>query len=169
MRLHNNHLRAISQEIPQPSITKVSWKITFLNFHSNLPGANVISLPVCYIFLVYIYRIAQIFDCIAGVKLLQTWWKLSLLFKKLATKWYKIIHMARQLLIEIIQKSVNQICNFLCVRPQPQVRHVYRLTPWGLISSDCFQIVQQIETQNGPIDVCLQVMTWCWTCAKPLP
>ena len=30
------HIRAISEEIPQPSITK----ITYLKFHSNFPGAN---------------------------------------------------------------------------------------------------------------------------------
>ena len=34
------HLRAISQEIPQPSITKISFRITYLIFHLNLPGAN---------------------------------------------------------------------------------------------------------------------------------
>ena len=34
------HVRAISQEIPQPSITKISLKITSLEFISNLLGAN---------------------------------------------------------------------------------------------------------------------------------
>ena len=34
------HLRSISQEIPQPSITKICLKITYLNFHSNSPGVN---------------------------------------------------------------------------------------------------------------------------------
>ena len=34
------HSRAISQEMPQPSITKIHWKITYLKFHSNFPGAN---------------------------------------------------------------------------------------------------------------------------------
>ena len=29
-----------SQEIPQPSITKISLKIPYLKFHSNLPGVN---------------------------------------------------------------------------------------------------------------------------------
>ena len=32
------HLRAISQNIPQPSINNISIKITYLKFHSNLPG-----------------------------------------------------------------------------------------------------------------------------------
>ena len=34
------HLSTISQEILQPSITKISWKIAFLKFLLNLPGAN---------------------------------------------------------------------------------------------------------------------------------
>ena len=34
------HIRAISQEMPQPSITKIRLKITYLKFHSNFPGAN---------------------------------------------------------------------------------------------------------------------------------
>ena len=34
------HIRAISQEMPQPSITKICFKIIYLEFHSNLPGAN---------------------------------------------------------------------------------------------------------------------------------
>ena len=34
------HIRAISQEIPQPSITKIPWKITYLKCHSNFPGGS---------------------------------------------------------------------------------------------------------------------------------
>ena len=34
------HIRAISQEMPQPLITQIPWKITYLKFHSNFPGAN---------------------------------------------------------------------------------------------------------------------------------
>ena len=33
-------MSTISQEIPQPSITKISLKSTYLKFHSNFPGAN---------------------------------------------------------------------------------------------------------------------------------
>ena len=36
------HIGAISQEMPQPSITKICLKITYLKFHSNFPGANKI-------------------------------------------------------------------------------------------------------------------------------
>ena len=34
------HLSTILQEKLHPSITKISWKITFLEFILNLPGAN---------------------------------------------------------------------------------------------------------------------------------
>ena len=34
------HLRTISQEVPQPSITTISLNIAYLNFRSNLHGAN---------------------------------------------------------------------------------------------------------------------------------
>ena len=39
------HIRAISQEMPQPSISKICLKITCLKFHSNFPGANELKLP----------------------------------------------------------------------------------------------------------------------------
>ena len=34
------HMSAILQEIPQPSVTEISRKITYLKFYSNIPGAN---------------------------------------------------------------------------------------------------------------------------------
>ena len=34
------HIMAISQEMPQPSITKIHLKITYLKFHSYFPEAN---------------------------------------------------------------------------------------------------------------------------------
>ena len=34
------HLSAILQEIPQPSVTEIGLKITYLKFCWNLPGAN---------------------------------------------------------------------------------------------------------------------------------
>ena len=36
---HYVHLMAISQGVPQPSITKIRLKITYLIFLLNLPGA----------------------------------------------------------------------------------------------------------------------------------
>ena len=44
------HLRAISQELPYPSITKISLKIIYLKFNWNLPGANELkSIPRTWI------------------------------------------------------------------------------------------------------------------------
>ena len=40
----DNHLRSISQEIPQPFITNINLKITYLKFHANLLGANELIL-----------------------------------------------------------------------------------------------------------------------------
>ena len=40
VRSSDIHLRAVSQEIPQPLIVKTSLEITYLKLHSNLPGAN---------------------------------------------------------------------------------------------------------------------------------
>ena len=37
------HFSTILQEILQPSIIKISWKMTFLKFLLNLPGANELS------------------------------------------------------------------------------------------------------------------------------
>ena len=36
----DSHIRAISKEMPQPSITKFGLKTTYIKFHSNFPGAN---------------------------------------------------------------------------------------------------------------------------------
>ena len=48
------HIRAIWQEMPQPSITKICLKIICLNFHSNFPGPNermVVKQP----FMIWVY------------------------------------------------------------------------------------------------------------------
>ena len=37
------HIRAISQEMPQASITKIHLKITYLKLHSNIPGGSELS------------------------------------------------------------------------------------------------------------------------------
>ena len=34
------HIRAISQKMPQPSISKICSTVTCLKYHSNFPGAN---------------------------------------------------------------------------------------------------------------------------------
>ena len=40
MRSSDNHIRAISQEIPRPSTIKITLKFTYIKFHFDLPGAN---------------------------------------------------------------------------------------------------------------------------------
>ena len=40
VRSNDIHIWAVSHEIPQPLITKISLKITYVKFHSYLPGAN---------------------------------------------------------------------------------------------------------------------------------
>ena len=40
VRPYDDHPRAISQETPQPSITKPNLEITYLSFHANLPSAD---------------------------------------------------------------------------------------------------------------------------------
>ena len=40
VRFSGIHLKAISQKISQPYIPESSFKITYLNFNSNFPGAN---------------------------------------------------------------------------------------------------------------------------------
>ena len=39
-------LRAILREMPQPSITRVGLKITYLKFHSNTLGVNELTCTV---------------------------------------------------------------------------------------------------------------------------
>ena len=41
----DTQLKAILQEISQSSITKISLKITYLKFYSNLTGANELTVP----------------------------------------------------------------------------------------------------------------------------
>ena len=38
------NIRAFSQEMPKPTITKIHLKITYLKLHSNLPGANELNI-----------------------------------------------------------------------------------------------------------------------------
>ena len=40
VRFSDIHLKAVSRQIPQPSITKISMKIIILNLHWNLSGAH---------------------------------------------------------------------------------------------------------------------------------
>ena len=38
VKYNDIHIRAISQEMPQSSITKINLKIIYLKFHSNFQG-----------------------------------------------------------------------------------------------------------------------------------
>ena len=67
MKSTDVHIRAISQEMPQPSITKIPWKIAYLKFHSNFTGANelshwphLVSLNATLLFNNYFERITPI-------------------------------------------------------------------------------------------------------------
>ena len=40
MKSSDIHIMAISQGMPQPAITKIRLKITYIEFHSNFLGAN---------------------------------------------------------------------------------------------------------------------------------
>ena len=40
VRVSGIHMRANSQEIPQLTVTEISFEIIYVNFHSNLPGAQ---------------------------------------------------------------------------------------------------------------------------------
>ena len=40
VKLSDIHTRAISQEMPEPSVSKIHLKITHLKFNPNFPGAN---------------------------------------------------------------------------------------------------------------------------------
>ena len=52
MKSSDIHIRAISQEMPQPSVTKIRLKITYLKFHLNLPVASEL-IVIVYIYIVY--------------------------------------------------------------------------------------------------------------------
>ena len=52
LRSREVHLRAISLEISQPSVTKINLKIIFLRFYRNLPGANELTtMSVHYLYM----------------------------------------------------------------------------------------------------------------------
>ena len=44
MKSSDIHIRAISQKMLQPLITKIHLKTAYLKFHSNFPGANELKL-----------------------------------------------------------------------------------------------------------------------------
>ena len=53
---------AISHDIPQPSITELSLQITYVNFHSNHPGAN--ELINHHILIILYQSIIYVLNCL---------------------------------------------------------------------------------------------------------
>ena len=53
VRSSDIHVRAISQEIPQPTIIQISLKIIHLKFNSNLPRANELKSAGYYFFILF--------------------------------------------------------------------------------------------------------------------
>ena len=47
LKSSDRHIKAISLDMPQPSITKICLKITYLKFHSNFLGGNELIKCVC--------------------------------------------------------------------------------------------------------------------------
>ena len=66
------HLRAISQEIPQPPFTKISLKITYLESNWNIPGANELNRNVQNITKLYPCKRPNIPGCI-NPTILRNW------------------------------------------------------------------------------------------------
>ena len=63
MRSCDIHLKAISQNRPQPSVTKISFKITYLKFNWNLPVANELILPLgTYIRVFCLFQVTEDLD-----------------------------------------------------------------------------------------------------------
>ena len=50
VRSSDIHLKAISQEISQPSTTEVSFKMTRLKFHLNLPGVSAHDRDIIHLY-----------------------------------------------------------------------------------------------------------------------
>ena len=65
------HIRAISQEMLQPSITKICLKITYLKFHSNFPGANEL-IVLCFVVVVLSFLVL---NCDLFTRILQDYFK----------------------------------------------------------------------------------------------
>ena len=62
VRSNDIHLRSISQEILQPTITNISFKIAHLNIQFNLTGANELKiniLPIKITKEIYFYKVTS--------------------------------------------------------------------------------------------------------------
>ena len=59
VRSNDIHLRSISQEILQPTITNISFKITHLNIQFNLTGANELKINILPIKIIYFHNVTS--------------------------------------------------------------------------------------------------------------
>ena len=60
VRSSDIHLKAISQEIPKPPITKFNLKITCLKFYSSIPGTNeLIDAKSCRLSLMWYFKFTK--------------------------------------------------------------------------------------------------------------
>ena len=62
VRSNDIHLRSISQEIPQPTIINISFKIAHLNIKFNLTGANELKinmLPIRITKEIYFHKVTS--------------------------------------------------------------------------------------------------------------
>ena len=62
VRSNDIHLRSISQEILQPTITNISFEIAHLNIEFNLTGANELNiniLPIQSTKEIYFYKVTS--------------------------------------------------------------------------------------------------------------
>ena len=57
------HMSAISQDVSQPSITKITFKITYLKFHLILVGANESISQLCYLVISQDLMVKYLIDC----------------------------------------------------------------------------------------------------------
>ena len=73
MKSNDIHIRAILQEMPQSSITKIRLKITCLKFHLNFPGANEL-IPRAFSNIQWDLLPTDLQDC---VKMLISLWNLG--------------------------------------------------------------------------------------------
>ena len=152
------HIRAISQGMPQPSITNINLKITCLKFHSNVSGAN--KLTHCGLVTPY-----------SNVDPGQHWLRWLLV-----AWWHQVIAWTN------VYLSLRVFCG---IHPSAiSHRHAHELnteseTKWPPFSWH-FQmhflvwILIKISPKfipNGPINNILalvQIMAWCWVGDKPL-
>ena len=152
--------------MPQPSITKTHLKITYLRFHSNLPGANELiqywkqKFSLCNLFIFhqskwhFVNTLTILLDCV----LLQWAYSLSLLLDHF---------------IGLMQERHNTIANALelhlsCTNPwmwgESEVRRGdFKYVTSSLIGWDCCRVKYVTSSLIG-WDCCPGALTrWKWT------